>query len=206
MSACRRRRNGFTLAEVAVSTAIIAMLAAVTVPYLVTFLDRQRAQTTAEKLSALAEGISAFASAVKTSAAPTSTAYPGLISELANQIVANSAVTHNSCGSGATGTFNSTAVTTGWGGNGPFVNFFIPVGGLKTPLGMVSDSMVRTPGTAAVGTLAIRMLAVDTADTNLLDFVVDGGDGASAGTVRFTVVAATHRADIQYLVPIAAKC
>ena len=106
----------------------------------------------------------------------------------------------------ALGTFNNTAATTGWASNGPFVNFFIPAGGLKTPLGMVSDSMLRSPATALVGTLAIRMLAVDTADTNMLDLVIDGGDGGGAGTLRFTVSGVTHLADIQYLVPIAAKC
>jgi len=193
------------LAEVAVSAAILAMLAAVTVPYLATFLDKQRVQTTADRLAALSAGIAAFASSVKTTAASTSTAYPGLISELANQIVLNNTANHNSCGSGATGTFNATA-TTNWSGNGPFVNFFVPAGSLKTPIGMVSDSMVRSPATALVGTLAIRMLAVDTADTNMLDLVIDGAVDGTAGTLRFTVNVGTHLADIQYLVPIAAKC
>lgn len=203
----RRRRSGFTLAEVAVSAAIVAMLAAVTVPYLATFLDKQRVQTTAERLAALSDGIAAFASSVRTTAASTSTAYPGLISELSNQIVLNNTANHNSCGSGGTGTYNSTATTT-WSGNGPFVNFYIPAGGMKTPLGMVSDSMLRSLPNTSAGTLAIRMIAVDTADTNLLDLVIDGGDGGLAGTLRFTLTGsgATRFADIQYLVPIAAKC
>jgi prepilin-type N-terminal cleavage/methylation domain-containing protein len=203
----RRRRSGFTLAEVAVSAAILAMLAAVSVPYMSSFLDKQRVQTTADKLAALADGIAGFASSVKTIATvSTSTAYPGMISQLANQIVANNAAaSHNSCGS-ATGAFNVTAVTTGWTSNGPFVNFYIPPGGLKTPLGMVSDSMVRTPVTAIPGTLAIRMLAVDTADASLLDLVVDGAVDGTAGTLRFTINGVTHLADISYLVPIGGKC
>jgi prepilin-type N-terminal cleavage/methylation domain-containing protein len=197
------RRSGFTLAEVAVSAAIIAMLAAVTMPSLATFIDRQRVQTTADRLEALASGVAAFAAAVKTTAASTSTAYPGLISELANQIAVNSTVTHNSCGSAATGTFNATA-TANWSTNGPFVSFYVPVGGLKTPIGFVSDSMVRSPSTATAGTLALRILSADTADANMLDQVVDGGDGATAGTVQYTIVSA--RANISYLLPVGAKC
>jgi prepilin-type N-terminal cleavage/methylation domain-containing protein len=202
----RRRRSGFTLAEVAVSAAILAMLAAVSVPYMSSFLDKQRVQTTADKLAALSDGIAAFAGSVKSSALATSTVYPGMISELANPIVANNApASHNSCGS-TTGAFNATAVTTGWTSNGPFVNFYIPPGGLKTPLGMVSDSMVRTPSTAIPGTLAIRMLAVDTADASLLDLVVDGAVDGAHGTLLFTINGVTHLADISYLVPIGGKC
>src|SRR4051812_23452432 len=111
------RRAGFTLMEVAVAAVIVAMLAAVTAPYFVSFLDRQRAQTTADKLAALATGIAAFSAAVHTTAAATNTAYPGKLSELANVILANSTVTHNSCGSAATGTFNATAVTS-WNTSG----------------------------------------------------------------------------------------
>jgi prepilin-type N-terminal cleavage/methylation domain-containing protein len=203
----RRRRSGFTLAEVAVSAAILAMLAAVSVPYMSSFLDKQRVQTTADKLAALSDGIAAFAGSVKSSALATSTVYPGMISQLANQIlVNNSSASHNSCGNIAAGTFNATAVTTGWTSNGPFVNFYIPPGGLKTPLGMVSDSMVRTPSTAIPGTLAIRMLAVDTADASLLDLVVDGAVDGAHGTLLFTINGVTHLADISYLVPIGGKC
>lgn len=196
-----RRRSGFTLAEVAVSAAIIALMAAVTMPSLSTFLDRQRVQTTADRLEALGQGVAAFAGAVKSGAPSTSTVYPGLISELSNEISLNNPASHNSCGS--TGTFNATA-TANWASNGPFVNFYVPAGGLQTPIGIVSDSMVRSPATATAGTLSLRILAADTADANMLDLTVDGGDGPTAGTVRYSVSAA--RADISYLLPIGAKC
>jgi hypothetical protein len=71
-------------------------------------------------------------------------------------------------------------------------------------MGMVSDSMVRNPTTATAGTLSLRILSADTADANMLDLAVDGGDGPSAGTVRYTISAA--RADVSYLLPIGAKC
>lgn len=170
-------------------------------PSLSSFLDHQRAQTTADKLEALGIGVAAFAGAVKSSAAQTSSVYPGLISELSNQITLNSAASHNSCGS--TGTFNATA-TANWASNGPFVSFYVPAGGLQTPIGMVADSIVRNPTTAAAGTLSLRILAADTADATMLDLVVDGGDGPTAGTLRYTISAA--RADVSYLLPIGARC
>jgi type II secretory pathway pseudopilin PulG len=201
----RRRELGFTLAEVAVSAAIVAMLAAVTIPYLVTFLDKQRVQATADKLAALTTGIAAFATGVHTAAALNTNTYPGTLSELTTQIQVGTPATHNSCGSGAIGNFNAHAGSD-WSTNGPFLSFFVPVGGLQTPMGLVADSLVRTPLAATAGTLGIRMVAVDTADANLLDLIVDGGDGGVVGTVRFVVNGVTHLADIQYIVPVPAKC
>jgi prepilin-type N-terminal cleavage/methylation domain-containing protein len=203
----RYARAGFTLLEIAVAAAIMAMLAAVTAPYLIEFIDKQRAQTTADKLSALATGVAAFAAAVHT-AAGTATTYPGKISELANVIVTNSTVTHNSCGSGAViGTFNAAALTS-WNTSGPFVTFMVNATGYVTPLGTVSDSMVRTPATTAtVGTLQLRMPAVDADDATELDRLVDGSDGSGAGIVRWTANATNdNTVDLRYYMPIAARC
>lgn len=191
--------------EVVVAAVLLAILSAVSMPYIVEFLDKQRAQTTADKLSALASGVAAFNSAVHTGAAATATTYPGKISELANVIITNSTVTHNSCGSAATGTFNAAALTS-WNTSGPFVTFMISTTGLVTPLGTVSDSMIRTPSSATVGTLALRMLGVDAGDAVDLDLIVDGGDGGSAGTVQWTTGTAAGTVDIKYFIPVGARC
>jgi Tfp pilus assembly protein PilE len=190
--------------EVAVSAVLVAMLAAVTAPYLIHYIDRQRAQTAADKLSAVATGIAAFSAAIHTAAGATNTSYPGKISELANVIVSNSTVTHNSCGStGATVTFNNTA-TTSWNTSGPFVTFMISTTGLVTPIGTIADSMVRSPLSASVGTLSLQIPSVETTDATNLDQIVDGGDGGSAGTVRWT--ANGNQVDVTYLVPVGARC
>jgi prepilin-type N-terminal cleavage/methylation domain-containing protein len=205
-----RRRSGFTLIEVAVASVIIAMMAAVTAPSLVAFLDKQHAEATADRLAALAAGIAAFGDAVKSTGGGNGNdsgaggTYPGLISELTNPIAANSQVIHNSCGSLATGTFSTTAVST-WTSNAPFVNFYVPQGGLNTPLGIVADSMVRTPTGGSPGTLGLRIVGVDTAAANLLDLIVDGGDGGGRGTLRVTNVNG-GQAEIIYLVPVGARC
>ena len=202
---------GFTLMEVAVAAVLVAMLAAVTAPYFVEFLDRQRAQTTADKLQALGTGIANFAAAVKTTTnVATSSTYPGKISELAHVIVAGSTVTHNSCGSGGLGSnFNVTAVTS-WNSFGPFVTFMITPSAtaLNTPLGAISDSLIRSPlTTAGVGTISIRMVNIDVDDVATLDQIVDGGDGSTAGVLQWTTPAVSGViTQVRYILPIAARC
>ena len=194
------RRQGFTLAEVAIAAVIIAIMAAVTAPSLVSFIDKERAQTTADKLSAIATGIAGFEAAIHTAAGATTDAYPGRISYLTNAITTTEFTTCHT-------TFTSTS-TTQWNTSGPFLTFYIPVGGLNTPLGIIQDSMIRTPSstgpTALPGTLALHMTGVDASDAAMLDQVVDGGDGGSAGVVQYTVSGTT--ADVRYLLPILGKC
>lgn len=190
-----RIRSGFTLLEVVVAAVIIAMLAAVTTPYLVDFIDNQRAQTAATQLSALATGIGAFEAVVHGS---TTLTYPGRLSELSNIVTSTSL---NSCGAG----IGSTAVTN-WTSFGPFVTFNItPSVGFNTPIGIVSDTMTRSPNSAAAGFLILRMNA-DSADANRLDKIVDGGDGGTSGTVRFGFNATLGQDTVRYYVPVGSKC
>ena len=197
-------KRGFTLAEVAVAAALVAMLAAVTSPYLVSFLDRQRAQKTADKLASIATGIGTFHALVLQGGVNTG-AYPGFVSQLDTLITATSVASHNSCGSAnvAANQFTAAAVTA-WSTYGPFVTFYLPKTGLQTPLGIVQDSMVRSNTNGTVGTLAIEMLNADSADAVMLDRVVDGGDGGLTGILRYTITSSL--AHIQYLVPVGAKC
>jgi prepilin-type N-terminal cleavage/methylation domain-containing protein len=197
----RRTRAGFTLIEVAVAAVLIAVLAAATIPTLSEFTSNRDAASTANTLSQIGMGIAAFKTGVLTTGSGTSNTYPRFISQLTAPITnAN----RNSCYN----THTNTAVNN-WAATGPFVTFNIPPGGLFTPLGVVQDSMVRTPNSANPGTLAIRM-TVDSIDAIRLDRVVDGGDGGAAGTLRFTfsvlALPAARTADVQYLVPVAAKC
>lgn len=193
--------------EVAVAAVLIAVLAAATIPSLSEFMSGREATAVANQLSQIAAGVSTFKSSVLTSGSSASNTYPRFISQLSNPIATTgaNAVRMNSCGNIHT----STAVTN-WNATGPFVTFNIPINGLFTPLGVIQDSMVRNPNTTAtVGTLAIRM-TVDSMDAIRLDRVIDGGDGAAAGTLRITAFSGTggqrRTADLQYLIPVAAKC
>jgi prepilin-type N-terminal cleavage/methylation domain-containing protein len=194
-------RRGFTLVEVVVAAVIIAMLAAVTTPSLLGFLDRERAQTTADKLAALGAGIAAFEAVVKTSASATSNSYPGALSELTNQITTVVATDKNSCG----GAFTTTA-TNNWAAAGPFVTFYVPTTGYVTPIGTVSDALVRTPAAGGVGTLKLQLATVED-DAKNLDLIVDGGDGLAAGTVQWGAPGTAGGAvTVTYQVPVANKC
>ena len=187
-----RARRGFTLAEVAVAALIVAIMAAVTAPSLMSFLDNQRAQTTANTLSDLATGIASFRTSV--------TAYPQKISQLTNVIATTQP---NSCGSNFTA-----ANVTSWNNNAPFVNFFISsTSPLNTPLGTVTDVMVRNPtgptGTLT-GTLAIRMSNVDSADAVELDKIIDGSSTPTTGVLQYTITSSL--ATISYFVPVGNRC
>ncbi|HEY4217825.1 MAG TPA: prepilin-type N-terminal cleavage/methylation domain-containing protein [Gemmatimonadaceae bacterium] len=199
-----RKRFGFTLIEIAVAAAIMAMLAMVTAPYFVGYLDKQRAETTADQLQSIAAGIIAFGNAVKTGAAATNTTYPGFISELTSQIISGSNTWHNSCTQLNTGRFNATAQTD-WSNNGPFLSFLVPQGGLETPFGVIADSLFRGTPSAVATTLSIRMPGIDVAYGTLLDLVIDGGDGSNSGTLRMTTVSGGV-VDVSYLVPVGAHC
>ena len=194
------RRKGFTLAEVAIAAVIIAIMAAVTAPSLVSFIDKERAQTTADKLSAIATGLAGFESAIHTGSASTNNAYPGRISYLTNAITTAQFTTCHTA-------FTATS-TAQWSTSGPFLTFYIPVGGLNTPLGIIQDSVIRVPSSggpaASPGTVALHMTGVDANDAAMLDQVVDGGDGGSAGVVQYTITGTT--ADVRYLVPVLGKC
>ena len=146
-------------------------------------------------MSALTTGIASFEAVVHGSTALT---YPGSLSELSNVITATSL---NSCGAA----IGSTAVTD-WTSFGPFTTFNVtPNVGVNTPLGIVSDTMTRSPNSATAGSLLLRM-NVDSADARRLDRIVDGGDGGSAGTVRYGFNATIGQDTLRYIVPVGARC
>lgn len=205
-----RRRQGFTLIEVAVAAGLMAILAAATTPSFVEFLSARNAEATARTLSAVASGVVAYESSVKTNGGSTNT-YPQLISSLTNPITLAS---RNSCSAAYGASSNATLLPT-YNAAFPFVSFLIPPGGLNTPLGMIKDQMVRTPANAALGTLAIVMAAIDSTDAIRLERVIDGDDGTVAanrtsGTLRITSFSGTgsarRTASVAYIIPVAAKC
>jgi prepilin-type N-terminal cleavage/methylation domain-containing protein len=205
-----RLRSGFTLIEVAVAAGLMAILAAATTPSFVEFLAARNAEATAKTLSAVAEGVAAYESSVITNGGSTHT-YPQLISSLTNPITTAS---RNSCAATYSAAPHATLLAT-YNASFPFATFLVPIGGLSTPLGMIQDQMVRTPATAAVGTLAIVMPVIDSIDAIRLERVIDGDDGLIAGnrasgTLRITSFSGTgsarRTASVAYIIPVAAKC
>ena len=188
----------------------MAILAAATTPSFIEFLAARNAESTARTLSAVAQGVVAYESSVRTNGGATNT-YPQLISSLTNPITLAS---RNSC-SGAYGAAPNTTLLATYNAAFPFVSFLIPSGGLSTPLGMIQDQMVRTPSNGAIGTLAIVMPVVDSTDAIRLERAIDGDDGTiasnrSGGTLRITSFSGTgsarRTASVAYIIPVAAKC
>lgn len=194
-------RRGFTLVEVTVALMIVLILAAVTIPSLISSSDFQDIKDTRDRLVELKNAVS---NASNTGFYDKVAMYPGRLSELSQPIVASNAGYVNSCG----GQFAGAQVTS-WNNAGPFIDTFIPTTGMPVPIGVVDNVLVRNPTTATAGTLAFRILAVPTPEATELDYLIDNSDGNAAGSLRWVTPSATAGAgyaDISYLMSIAAKC
>lgn len=200
----RARHAGFTLIEVVVAAVLVALLAAVSVPQLIDFIDEQRASNTATILSTLGAGISTYSTKVLSAGGATNTSWPNRLSELVQPIVANTSL--NSCKT----TVNATQVTN-WNTNGPFVQYYIvnnanALNALATPIGQLIDTMTRSSASGTAGTLTMYITGVKTSDATTLDQVVDNGDGATAGQLQWVTTAKADDVTVKFLVPVGTKC
>ncbi len=194
-------RRGFTLIEVTVALIVVLILAAVTVPTLISTIDQKKVADTRDQLVEVRNSVS---NALVTGFYDRVGAYPGRLSELSQPISTTVANHPNSCGTAFTA-----AQVTNWNSFGPFNRIFIPTTGLPVPIGRIENVLVRNPTTATAGTLAFRILAATTSEATELDYMVDVSDGATAGTVRWVTPSATGGAgfaDISYVMSVANKC
>jgi hypothetical protein len=72
-----------------------------------------------------------------------------------------------------------------WTRGGPFVPFYISTTGLRTPIGVIADTLQLTYTRPTAAVLGMQIRDVAERDARLLDRLVDGGDGAHAGTVEW---------------------
>jgi prepilin-type N-terminal cleavage/methylation domain-containing protein len=206
MTEMKRASRGFTLAEVAIAAALMAILAAATVPSFVEYLAQRDVESTAKTLASIASGIVSYETTVKMNGGTTNT-YPRKISYLTNQIATTDT---NSCGVRYSVAGTTTTLLSTYSAAAPFVSFYIPPGGLNTPVGTISDNVVRNPNSATVGTISIVMSSIDSADAVRLERYIDGTDGniaanRTSGIFRITATA-FPKMDVSYIVPAAAKC
>jgi prepilin-type N-terminal cleavage/methylation domain-containing protein len=204
MKTIKRLRRGFTLLEITVAAVIVAVLAAVTVPSMISYLEFQDIKTTRDMLFTLRDAITNPATGANAFYQKVGTVYPGRLAELSAPITTVAASNPNSCGNVFTA-----AQVTAWNTNGPFVNMVIPTTGLPTPIGLIENVMVRTPNSATAGTLAIKMLAQPLANAQELDYLIDAnasgvGDGAAAGSLRWTGTGPV--VDISFMITVGARC
>lgn len=185
------------MVEITVALAIVLILAAVTVPSLVGYLDQMSVEAAADQLSVVRDalyrkGSSAFRQDVG--------ANSGKLSQLARQITKSDPAFLDSCGDEF-----STKEANNW--DGPYVNFDIdPVAGMATPIGVASDALTRVPPSGA-GSLRIEFDGnVQLTQAEMLDQLVDGGNGSATGIVRWVLPATSGMVTLHYYVQIDNQC
>jgi prepilin-type N-terminal cleavage/methylation domain-containing protein len=191
------RRPGFTIAEMVVSVAILAIVAAVVIPNATRYIYQQRLTSDVALLDSIVAGRQDFRNALN--------AYPGRMSHLATAITGNgfNLGDSTSCNgtNGGTITFYSAGNVSFWTGAtpstppkhaGPYFGRPIPKTGLQLSIGVAQDNLVRLSGNNTVGFQNIIVPAVSYADAIAFDRIVDGFDLAganrtdTAGTVRWS--------------------
>jgi prepilin-type N-terminal cleavage/methylation domain-containing protein len=165
------RKRGFTLAEILVALAIIALLTAVVIPTIGGRLRQSQASAIADELTNLTTAISAYRENVLK--------YPYKLDLLTNTPVAGTS--QDICG-----TLMVAANVNKW--QGPYLarpiltNTDFPIGDAT-----VNDQLVRTPVSGAgVGTLQINMDVVDTVAAVALEAQFDGNANFTTGSIVWT--------------------
>lgn len=159
------RRSGFTLPEVLVTVAIVAVLAAIVVPTVTSQLGKGDAPALQSSIGSLRTGITAFVSDVRK--------FPRRLSHLGNSISASdSALGLSTYGSGASK----------W--KGPYTSFNLTSGD-SILLGMslkAHDSL-----TAVTNQIEMRLSGVTShEEMSRIDTLIDNATGPTTGSLRWT--------------------
>lgn len=205
------RRQGFTLLEILVATAVVALLGALAVVTLSSYQSTERVRASYDILRDLNSRLHLYDSLTGSTLVGVRNAvigrYPQMLSHLVNPIVnatstsGNCLDCHSSCGLNQTGIAGisygySLTNKQAWDAKGPFYNRQINVSrGFPIPIGFVRDSLVRTPpqtsstavASSEAGTLQIQIDSVSTEDAMELKRMIDGQTtDATVGTIRWT--------------------
>lgn len=173
----RRRRGGFTLPEVLVTVAIVAVLAAMVVPAVTQQIGKGDAPGFLGSINGLRTAIASFASDVRR--------LPGELSQLSTKPIAatdRDLGTGTSCQTAQNGTLFTTPVADRW--RGPYENS-ASNGLIRMGSGWITEDCVLDSLNHIVVT--INLTGGTLADQQALDALIDGANGASAGLVRWNV-------------------
>lgn len=181
-----RRRRGFSLAEVLVALAIIAMLAAVLIPAVAGQITKSDATRAIQDLTAIRTGVEQFVADVHR--------YPGKVSHLANPItVAQRDVNINLYPAG---------LVSRW--KGPYLGRDSLTGGYQTGFGAVMrDSLVQLTFQPTVNYATVIITGITETDFNRMDAEIDGTVGAITGLLRWVTGAGSGVDTVKFLlIPI----
>lgn len=175
-SLTRASRRAFTVIEVFVAMAIIAVLSAVMFPVVAEQVEQRRVDKAITTFKSLADAVTAFRANVGMN--------PGRLVHLSNPILSTDL---NSCG-----VAYGTPAANAWAG--PYytrqilVATGLPLG--DDNLGRVQNTLVRTPaGVATPGSLAFPVTGIPLDKVTLIEDAVDGDGSATTGRVRWTTPA-----------------
>jgi len=199
----RRSRPGGTLLEIAVSVAILAVLAAVVYPSFASTQDQKRVTESIAILRELTTVLNRYDTLTSNQTGlctenicdRSAGRYPGALRHLVDSILGTDLT---SCNNSTYAEDGGTDNPTGWRDNGPFWTRDIAAGvGFRIPIGMVHDILVRTPATTAAsradrdrewGLLQIRIDSILAWDLREMEMLVDGDLAGTTGTVRYSGV------------------
>lgn len=174
----RRHVRGFTLAEILIALALIAILAAVLLPTVAGQILKGDAARVMQDLDAVRSGIDQFLADVHR--------YPGKYSDLSKAVVANDVADHSD--------INGNAYTTGlaarW--SGPYVTKDTMSAVVETGFGgTIHNVFVKRPNTNNVDYVTVRIFGITEADFLRIDEQIDGPSATvtiakETGLFRFT--------------------
>lgn len=172
----RGRPVGFTVIEVLVTMAIIAILSAVSFPVVAEQIERRRVDSAITTMKTLADAVTAFRANVAMN--------PGRLVHLSSPITTSDV---NSCGVAYTA-----AAVNAWAGP-YYTKHLLQATGLplsEDNLGRVQNTLVRSPaGVSTPGTLAFQVTGIPLEKVTEIEASVDGDNVATTGRVRWTTPA-----------------
>jgi len=165
----RRRGSapGFSLAEVLVALAVVAVLAAVIAPAIASLVTRARIDGAAETLEGISDAIVTFHDDVGE--------YPQSMTQLVEPLVNGD---QDICGNNYNGGERNR-----WAG--PYWHRGIPAGGLPISIGSVNNNFFVLADPSGIDYMTPVVTNVTDDDATELDLKIDLGDGANAGTIRW---------------------
>ena len=170
----RNRRGGFTLPEVLVTVAIVAVLAAMVVPAVTQQVGKADAPTFRASVGSLRTAITSFVSDVR--------AYPGQVDHLQTAI-ANTDFTLSVLGAGAGAPTYTNGQVAGW--RGPYDNSGSTNGQIEIGYGWFTSNVLMDSSGYIV--VELQKTGADTTDAHELEDAIDGAalNSNSTGLVRY---------------------
>jgi len=166
------RRSGFTLAEVLVTLAIIAVMAAVLLPALNSQLSKGDTGRLASDFTNIQTGAQAFVSDVHR--------YPATVSQLTNALSGTPL--------DLVGVAIPATLVAKW--KGPYINRDVG----NTAGGVISTSFTSVPGGNAVNYLTVTVTGVSLTDFTNIEALLDegvSGTSTTSGSIRYNAASST---------------